>query len=723
MVTKRRRTSNVGKAFTKRVKADKCADCPKVCHSDCYDPLCNKFIPIEDRPRLTTVPLSLSGRLYEPYHKGVLQTACSRFSKLAYRVHLLALGHMTRCLDEGIYPIPVIDKPYLRTLFNVCKTSIMPPRTNGPSVVLLQCYRELFENIAKVDGTGLSGIIDANIGDMVTDFNAYDETGIMDNCKVWLVARYGIKKGCASAVVNKIMLQNGIFETLPNSMFVDPSARSQQEQVAIWNNRVAEIRDTIQNARDDGWLLSLRHEWMNEIDQVNAELQVQGTPFQYASFRLLPKRKLGTKFVTIDRKALLGLRALSKQYLRESNDLELYDEDAHLDLDAFFNRDGITQVAEAGGQQRTSNPSKNPCRWRLSSCIRTNGVELHVLFERINMRRTEQGRLRKLTRPEIRRDCDIELSTSVDRFKWFDDTTPERAALLPIKPGEITVVDPGVNTPVNVGYLEMDDNGVPVRRESDGATQFKFQSFSQATWKQRTKQVKVHKRELRDRRDNRLNEDQVFAILAANALTSPHWAAMRASIRTHLYYADRLHHVYSNKQRLKLKQEARIARNREIDKAITFIRGPRKAKFVAFGNGSRMSGIKGTSNGFPHKVIKRKARQRARNEGWHIVEVDEFNTSAKACCCVGHENKSIKTGHRILENGHRARVHGIVRCTNCAKLWNRDDAACINIWAVTVALLKRLDRPFWLARQQQQQQNAPHTQATLEAYLGALLVR
>ena len=98
---------------------------------------------------------------------------------------------------------------------------------------------------------------------------------------------------------------------------------------------------------------------------------------------------------------------------------------------------------------------------------------------------------------------------------------------------------------------------------------------------------------------------------------------VRAAVQLRLKHQDRLHDAFSQKQRLKLRFEARIAEQKSIDQIIKRLRGGSgrvrdKVKLVVFGDGSRMSGIRGTSASVPNRNLQKHAVCRGRNEGFLV---------------------------------------------------------------------------------------------------------
>jgi hypothetical protein len=67
-----------------------------------------------------------------------------------------------------------------------------------------------------------------------------------------------------------------------------------------------------------------------------------------------------------------------------------------------------------------------------------------------------------------------------------------------------------------------------------------------------------------------------------------------------------------------------------------------KVKLVLIGDGSRMSGIKGTKSSVPWAVLRRRFAQRARNEGFMALLNNEHCTSIKSAYCGVRNRKAYK---------------------------------------------------------------------------------
>jgi len=106
-------------------------------------------------------------------------------------------------------------------------------------------------------------------------------------------------------------------------------------------------------------------------------------------------------------------------------------------------------------------------------------------------------------------------------------------------------------------------------------------------------------------------------------------------------------------------------------------------------------------------------RRLLRKAGYSVFLVNEFRTSLMCSEC-SHENGKLRKFRRVkyprpnkYRSANRNRFdryakivcHGLLRCTTCKRLWNRDINAPINIWKAARNALDGNPRPPYLCRQ------------------------
>ena len=91
-----------------------------------------------------------------------------------------------------------------------------------------------------------------------------------------------------------------------------------------------------------------------------------------------------------------------------------------------------------------------------------------------------------------------------------------------------------------------------------------------------------------------------------------------------------------------------------------------------------------------------------RKAGYKVFLVDEFRTSRRCSACSEH---GVCSTFRKCDNPRPYRQgrilrHGLVKCSTCSRLWNRDVNAASNIWKVAKNAILGLPRPDYLQRAQ-----------------------
>ena len=82
--------------------------------------------------------------------------------------------------------------------------------------------------------------------------------------------------------------------------------------------------------------------------------------------------------------------------------------------------------------------------------------------------------------------------------------------------------------------------------------------------------------------------------------------------------------------------------------------------------------------------------------GYHVYLIDEYRTS-KMCSKCSNTNAQCEKFRRVpnprpYRQGEILR-HGLVRCTTCWTIWNRDVNAAVNIWKIANAILAEQEQP------------------------------
>ena len=78
--------------------------------------------------------------------------------------------------------------------------------------------------------------------------------------------------------------------------------------------------------------------------------------------------------------------------------------------------------------------------------------------------------------------------------------------------------------------------------------------------------------------------------------------------------------------------------------------------------------------------------------------VDEFRTSCRCGACGGECKRFRECKNPRPYRSGRILRHGLVKCTTCSRLWNRDTNAASNIWKISMSAINGEERPEYLRR-------------------------
>jgi transposase len=97
-------------------------------------------------------------------------------------------------------------------------------------------------------------------------------------------------------------------------------------------------------------------------------------------------------------------------------------------------------------------------------------------------------------------------------------------------------------------------------------------------------------------------------------------------------------------------------------------------------------------------------RKLFKKAGYKVFLVDEFDTSKKCSKCE-HPNARCEKFRNVKNLKPRSRVnypitlcHGLLRCTTCNTLWNRDVLGATNIYKISSSAINGDERPLYLRR-------------------------
>jgi hypothetical protein len=384
-----------------------CKSCGSSGHKSIYSKTCPNHVPLSDRARCTCVPMSLAGRLRDKRCLEVINNALDAFHTLRYFSSLLILGHAARVMSLSQRP-PEITGSYLRMVWTLLRSEKCRVKSESttPTTELLETARQL--NLPKTDGTGLADLLSANLSLLLKDYTNFDEGEIIQaHVALYVRAKYDIGRGHGSAIAEKVVRKKpGKFRTLPKTL---------EGSVTEWNERINELHAeyirlahewvTVKKKGQDKRVLEVtpvslqqyRYHMMQFITVKNTQLQESGADYTYKQIKLLPTAAAGRKFVNFDNAAVKSLHSrlqlacpelqattTTETGKRRKDGTPVTREVKYNQLDTCFESlDSLFILYDK--------MAKNKNKWKPSRSVKTNGIELHVLYETLNTKRLDSG--------------------------------------------------------------------------------------------------------------------------------------------------------------------------------------------------------------------------------------------------------------------------------------------------------------------------------------------
>ena len=607
---------------------------------------------------------------------------------------------------------------------------------------------------------GITPILDDMLVELETNINNFDKFALESHIAKYVRASFNIKRGHASAIANKVMRfgEAGVFITLPATLEGGTLDEWNQRIRELHQRFQVCIRmdDTEGSSYLHGPSVArYRFEMLQEIEEANRQIEAQNaalatppagtaTPTPRALFRaftLCPLPSEGRKFIPISNNAMFYLNALADNVAtgvrvaafnaQRLDQCRFSVEDIKnrrnyfRTLDTFFtrlhsnvnvpssrwkNKDGVyvSETPKVGrrmkhnkGKKKKKNGKKKKKmmivtkkilvaeenkKWVLADHVVTNGVELHIVFRSKNWPLVGQSE-----RPSKRLVRKFRIKPSdLDPPHLIEDLNANHPVDVPdadfvANLANFTASDPGTKTVMTTCYFDAH------------AAELKTKSFSADHYRHRAGRLKMLRRVDYDRLTHSI--DRIIALYAEHHFKQTNFESLLRAAAVRIANQEVMHAAHSTRAKLKLKFEIRRRAMSANDHVINFLRHNDQVKLIAIGDQGRSFNLPGASQGAPTVKIERRAVKRGLNEGFQVRLINERCTSCKSWCCKGRQMKSIETGHswRPTPQGDvRARVHGILACQGCGKLWGRDPNAARNIFECAYRALVRQPRPFWL---------------------------
>lgn len=606
------------------------------------------IVPECEKEKDTTVVTSLASHVTDPVVLKMIEEANEAWDIVTCfgndAVHSYCLYALTNNL-----PLPDLeDKAFWQ--FALGYTINRSTQERGQSVELREAFVDHFERFFGEHDTLRKGFHDNFVESMATaeatNNKVYNKWECLnDHLVTYLKGKYQLQnKKMARALAYRIVAS-------------EPLAFDSIHQELVKQHGMEWVREVIRlESEARAFFLSqhagkvrYRYFMMEQLDTMNRLCGPVENPI--ASFTLIPNHGCGsTRFAVLCGQTMSNL-------LRKKDYPEFYEKVKASDkagkLETYFNA-----------------PKKNG--WQRGRQVRSNGIELHTLFEK-NKAYMKNGK------PKRQKKC-----FRTDESDYDVPTRPIYDLVY-----NIAAVDPG--------YHNFFSCVRPTREVNEKGERIVEKRFVTKKWyDRRSGRKKVRKKAAV--MTNRAQKRKLLKDITNHTLKTVDPIAFRLAINARRDSYATLHAFYSNKRLKRLKFAMRKREQQAIEQIVDYISWGGEVVNV-FGDCSKTTGFKSSTPGGPLKKIQRLMVKK----NLRVVEEKEAYSTKASVCCHGHANKEMKCGQApdIFKQGKYkdcpakkpSKVHGILICQKCKRTWNRDVVGPTNILDIYLARMEGHPRP------------------------------
>lgn len=573
--------------------------------------------PLDEKSRDCVLILPVSKSRCKSEIINEIRQLVRESNELTFKANLLALYHVTRILQEGKEP-PILDRNFFALCLCICNNGTKPTKKKAADCGLMQSLEELYGIDKPVCDIKRNGnIIQYDAVNMATVYENDNNIAIYDHMVHYVRAKYRFtRKGHARWIMNRYVASDPLnFDVLPRNMpySIEDVIKIIETENLLWLDHREKKR------------LQYRFMMLKCIEEQSTE------EYTYKSFSLIPLRTMGVKYVDIDIQGIIDVwDRLKPCRMKKSNTTE--EQKALLEWNAY--RQGKNKIQDWFVFPKRGN------KFVPGRMVTTNGYEFHFHFEK-NKKRTDRGFAPKRAKKDICEDIDFDPD-----YVFINET-------------KVNVDDPRCFAAADVGNHNLFTAVSPTGKiHQNGTPEMEVRNYTKRRYNHSSFRDRVNGRvaSLRERSGIQCLMDQ----LSANSLKTSNLQALRERILVHCHIYGTIYDVFSNHQYQKLKVTARMKEKRTIDEMIHWITWGGK-KPLGIGDGSKTSGLKGTTPGGPIRKLRRHAIKRGYE--WNLVK--EHYTSKRSGCCAGADVKPMK-------NACGDDIHGVRICKRCGKTCDRD---------------------------------------------------
>lgn len=592
---------------------------------------------------------------------------------------ITALGSLLAILYVATHIDTIKDKDLGTRFYQQCCALFYSNRRNSlikstSDNGLLEVYKRLTRTQDRVlSYDNVKSMVVYDCGNLKTVLETYNTWVLDDHIVLYLRAKYRLeKKGHAGWMRDCVKGWNR----------VKPATFPEMENL---ESILSTERTLFEHHSDNGTFTQYRYKMIQAIVAASTSERT------YKSFTLLPMRQMGPKFITFDQEALVHLGLFTKDhpwrhdYVPNRKETRSYEK--------FRSGERMTSLSDWFD---IPDPQKG---WNHQNTMKTNGFEFHFLYDK-NTERGYHNQKKRVKRENQAEEQDFDLPYVTNLLEMMGD--------------EFDIQD-------ETQFVGADPNHYNLffstTKNKDGS--YENRKYTKSEYKDKSGRFQVQRRA-----ENLKKDDETFQKmqneLSDNHLNTVNIEKLFCGVQVYMKNYTYMHKKMYDRDLMKFKFIARGKEQRTQYKFLNRLTYNKK-KFCGLGDGSKMNGFKGTSQGGPSMKLKRLARKC----NYPVGLIDEYNTSAQSPCCDGgemtsHEQHYVertiprktpmferKKNHKILipsdlrlmfENAKKMSLHGVRRCSTCFATWNRDLASARNIYNLLMSLVQGRSRPTHFCR-------------------------
>ena len=292
---------------------------------------------------------------------------------------------------------------------------------------------------------------------------------------------------------------------------------------------------------------------------------------------------------------------------------------------------------------------------------------------------------------------------------YVDEISPAQRAQLQTKP-VFVAIDPNMRDLLYAVSINKDEyNHAEQNHDHDAKVQvMKQKKCWRLTQDKRRRRMRTNKNRKRLQKEKKLTLDTTGMSIQTRETRLSRFCKKTLSFDAFQQYCYHKNHTsyyvspfYQHKKHRNRQFKQYVSKQKLDSEMVSEFRkkfGPPTTTVVYMGNWSES-----THRRF-HEPVKGKGfRDLFRKAGYQLLLVKEHKTSQMCSEC--QEDGATCISFREVKNPRpkmrqrfpRVICHGLVRCSNCRRLWNRDPNAACNIWVAANAAVNNNQRPQYLA--------------------------